>query len=145
MLKPDIGSLVGEWTYRSFVSNPDVSVDFNDLEFGRGTIAILDRPFGTVGGTIGGPGWSLSLSGSLNYGDPYSLRFQGTGVVGGEEWIYDYAGYVVKPWPNGVDQVPAMVGSVIRTIPHSGTSQGTVAPAGVVCCWTAVWSPPTAP
>ena len=138
---PNIGSLVGKWTYRSFLSDPDLATPFNDLEFGRGTISIVDAPMGVFSGTIGGPGWSLALNGSINYGDPYSVRFQGTGVVGGEEWIYDYAGYAVKPWPNGVNQIPAMVGSIVRTIPHSSGSGGT-APAGVVCSWIAVWQGP---
>ena len=135
---PNIGSLVGKWTYRSFLNDPDLSTQFNDLEFGRGTITIVEAPMGVFKGTIGGPGWSLDLNGSINYGDPYSVRFQGKGVVGGEEWIYDYTGYVLKAWPNGVNQVPAMVGSIIRTIPHSSGSGGT-APAGVVCSWIAVW------
>ena len=135
---PNIGSLAGKWTYRSFLNDPDLSTQFNDLEFGRGTITIVEAPMGVFKGTIGGPGWSLDLNGSINYGDPYSVRFQGKGVVGGEEWIYDYTGYLVKPWPNGVNQVPAMVGSIVRTIPHSSGSGGT-APAGVVCSWIAVW------
>ena len=116
---PDIGSLVGKWTYRSFLNNADLSVDFDKLEFGRGTIVIEDAPMGVLRGTIGGPGWSLNLNGSINYGDPYSLRFQGTGIVDGEPWVYDYSGYAIKPWPNGVNQVPAIVGSVVRTVTHS--------------------------
>ena len=138
---PNIGGLAGKWTYRSFLSDPDLSTEFNNLEFGRGTITIEEAPMGVLQGNIGGPGWSLDLNGSINYGDPYSVRFQGKGVVGGEEWIYDYIGYAIKPWPNGVNQVPAMTGSVVRTIPHaSGT--GGIAPAGVVCLWTAVWQGP---
>jgi 2-polyprenyl-6-methoxyphenol hydroxylase-like FAD-dependent oxidoreductase len=43
---------------------------------------------------------------------------------------YDYEGYLVTHWPNGVQQRPAIVGSVIRTISHSGGESGTVAPAG---------------
>ena len=115
---------VGSWTYRSLLNDPDVSTAFNSLEFGRGT--------------IGGPGWSLALKGSRAYGSPMQVRFQGTGVVSGEEWIYDYWGSLVPAWPNGVDQRPAIVGSVIRTIPHSGGSPGTVAPAGVVASFYAV-------
>jgi hypothetical protein len=65
-------------------------------------------------------------------------RFQGTGIVNGEQWIYDYEGYLVNHWPNGVQQRPAIVGSVIRTIPHSGGEPGTVAPAGVVASFYAV-------
>jgi hypothetical protein len=136
--KPNISSLVGIWTYRSFYNIPDLATAFNDLEFGRGTIRIEEAPFGVFVGSIYGPGWSLDLNGSINYGDPFSVRFQGKGVVGGEEWIYNYAGFVIRPWPNGVDQRPAIVGSIVRTIPHSGGVPGSVSPAGVVCSWFAV-------
>lgn len=53
-------------------------------------------------------GWQLNLKGSTTYGNPCTVRSQGTGVVGGEEWVYDYIGYVVRPWPNGVNQRMAM-------------------------------------
>lgn len=135
---PNIGSLAGKWTYRSFLNDPDVSTDFDALEFGRGTIVIAEAAMGVLAGTIGGPGWSLDLNGSINYGDPYCVRFQGRGVVSGEEWIYDYIGYVIKPWPNGINQVPAITGSVVRTKPHASGAGG-VSPAGVVCSFYAVW------
>lgn len=138
---PNIGSIAGKWTYRSFLNDPDISTAFDALEFGRGTITIAEAPMGVLAGTIGGPGWSLDLNGSINYGDPYCLRFEGRGVVGGEEWIYDYIGYVIKPWPNGINQVPAIAGSVVRTKPHSSGSGG-VSPAGVVCTFYAVWQGP---
>ena len=129
---------VGSWTYRSFLNDPDVSIDFDKLEFGRGTIVIKDAPMQILQGTIGGPGWSLALKGAREYGNPMHARFQGTGVVGGEKWIYDYDGYLVPHWPNGVGQQPAIVGSVIRTIPHPGDGAGVVNPAGVVCSFYAV-------
>jgi hypothetical protein len=135
---PNIGNLVGTWTYRSLLNDPDVSTGFDKLEFGRGNITVEDAPMGVFKGRIGGPGWSLDLNGAIGYGSPWSVRFQGKGVVDGEQWIYDYTGYVVPPWPNGVDQRPAIVGSVIRTIPHSGGGPGTVAPAGVVASFYAV-------
>jgi hypothetical protein len=108
------------------------------LEFGRGTITVEEAPMGVLQGTIGSPGWSLNLSGSINCGDPYCLRFQGNGIVNREEWIYDYIGYVIKAWLNGMNQRPAITGSIVRTIPHSSGSGG-IAPAGVVCSWIAVW------
>ena len=139
--KPETGSLVGTWTYRSLLNDPDLAMPFNNLEFGRAHIDLEAAPMGVLKGRIYGPGWALQLSGSINYGNPYTLRFQGRGSVGGEEWIYDYLGYVVLPWPNGIDQRPAIVGSIVRTIPHaSGT--GGVAPAGVVCSWYAVLADP---
>lgn len=135
--EPGNGILVGNWTYRSFINDPDLSTQFNDLEFGRGTIAIAASAMNEFSGTIGGPGWQLQLKGSTTYGNPFTVRFQGTGVVGGEQWIYDYIGYVVRPWPNGIEQRAAIVGSIVRTIPHSGGNGGTH-PAGVVASFIAV-------
>jgi hypothetical protein len=135
--KPEIGSLVGVWTYRSFLADPDLATAFNALEFGRGNIRVDDAPFGVFRGRIFDTGWALELSGSIQYGTPFQVRFQGKGVVGGEEWIYDYQGYVIAPWPNGVDQRPAIVGTIVRTIPHSSNGAA-IAPAGVVAQWIAV-------
>jgi hypothetical protein len=135
---PNIGNLTGTWTYRSFLNDPDVTTDFNALEFGRGNISVADAPLGVFKGRIFGPGWGLDLNGAIGYGNPWSVRFQGVGVVGGETWIYDYTGVVVPPWPNGIDQRPALVGSIVRTVPHASGAGG-VAPAGVVCSWIAVW------
>lgn len=129
--------LVGVWTYRSFLNDPDGSTSFNDLQFGLGNIRIDRSPMNEFKGLIYGPGWQLTLNGSTTYGNPFTVRFQGKGLVGGEEWIYDYEGYVVRPWPNGIDQRAAIVGSIVRTVPHSSGSGG-VSPAGVVCSWSAV-------
>lgn len=130
---------VGSWTYRSLLNDPDVNTQFNDLEFGRGTIVIEEAPEQVLRGTIGGPGWSLNLHGSRAYGSPMQVRFQGKGLVSGEEWIYDYIGWLVPVWPNSNDTLerPAIVGSVVRTIPHS-SGNGGVAPAGVVASFYAV-------
>jgi len=134
---PDI--LVGTWTYRSLLSNPDLSVDFNTLEFGRGNIRIDPAPMQQLNGLIYGEGWQLTLKGAITYGDPFTLRFQGKGVVGNAEWIYDYVGYLVRDWPNGIDQRPAIVGSIVRTIPHpTGPDGRSTAPAGFVAQWIAV-------
>jgi len=129
----------GSWTYRSLLNDPKIDTDFDDLEFGRATIVIKVAPFEQLVGTIGGTGWSLDLKGSRSYGDPMHVRFQGTGKVNNEPWVYDYTGYLVPSWPNGVGQVPAIVGSVIRTIPHSA-GQGQTAPAGQVGSFYAVKS-----
>lgn len=138
---PEIGPLTGLWTYRSLLENPNVDTAFNDLEFGRGQIEIVAAPSGIFRGRIFGPGWALQLNGSIAYGNPNSVRFQGRGVVGGEEWVYDYLGYLAPPWPNGVDQRPALSGSIVRTIPHKSGAGG-LAPAGVVAAWYAVLDQP---
>lgn len=132
----DQNVFVGKWSYRSWRNETDLSVEPNDLLFGSGTIEIVEAPMQILQGTIGGQGWQLELFGSRSYGNPMTVRFQGKGTISGAEWIYDYIGYLVPEWPNGVDQKTAMVGSIVRTIPHPSGS-GT-APAGVVCSWYAV-------
>jgi hypothetical protein len=101
---------VGRWTYRSFHNDPELSKEFNELRCGAGTL-VLDEPE-----------------------NPFALRFQGSGDIGGERWVYDYVGYLVPIWPNGVDQSAAIAGSVIRTIPHSNGQ----ARAGYVASFIAV-------
>lgn len=41
-------------------------------------------------------------------------------------------------WPNGVGQRQAIVGTVIRTLPHSGGQPSKAVPAGVVASFYAV-------
>jgi hypothetical protein len=134
---PDGHILLGSWSYRSFYNDPDLGTPLDALELGSGTITVQHAPMNEFRGVIGGEGWQLKLKGSTNYGNPFTVRFQGTGVIGGEEWIYDYVGYLALPWPNGVDQRPAMVGSIVRTLPHKSSSGG-ISPAGVVGSWFAV-------
>ena len=124
----------GSWSYRSFRNDPDLSKDFNDLRFGAGKLELTESEFGRLSGSLGGEGWNLNLVGGYTYGNPFSLRFQGSGEIGGEMWVYDYVGYLVPIWPNGVDQGPAIVGSVIRTVPHSSGQ----AKAGYVASFIAV-------
>jgi len=132
--KPLTSPFVGNWTYRSFINNPDLNTEFNDLAFGLGTIKIKSSAMEELTGTIGGEGWELKLNGSTSYGNPYTVRFQGVGTVNDETWVYDYIGYLIPRWPAGVNQRPAIVGSVIRTVAHS---KGKAA-AGVVASFIAV-------
>jgi len=130
----------GSWTYRSLLNDPDISTSFDKLQFGVGTLVIDNaQREELLTGTIGGPGWSLVLRGSRSYGSPSQIRFQGKGLVSGEEWIYDYIGWLVPVWPASSDALDrsAIVGSVTRTIPHS-SGNGGIAPAGVVASFYAV-------
>jgi hypothetical protein len=130
---------VGTWTYRSLLNDPEMDKNFDDLEFGRGDLVIAEADSQLLQGTIGGPDWSLTLHGSRGYGSPMQVRFQGTGQVKGELWVYDYIGWLVPVWPNSDAslQRPAIVGSVVRTVPHASSGGGT-APAGVVASFYAV-------
>src|SRR5205809_7756594 len=132
---------VGKWTYRSLLNDPDINQDFDKLEFGRGTLDIEEASPTVLKGTIGGPGWSLSLHGSFGFGSPMQVRFQGKGNVGGEPWAYDYLGWLVPAWPNSDTSLhtAAIVGSVVRTIPH-GNGSGAISPAGVVASFYAVFA-----
>lgn len=134
MSKPLTSPFVGNWTYRSFKNNPELGIPFNDLAFAEATIKIKASAMEDLVGTLGGEGWELKLNGSTAYGNPYTVRFQGVGIVNKETWVYDYIGYLVPRWPAGVDQRPAIVGSVTRTIAHSAGK----APAGVVASFIAV-------
>src|SRR5258708_32656765 len=89
---------VGNRTYRSLVNDPTGATAFNDLKFGEGTLVIEEARPELLEGMIGGQGWSLALHGSRSYGSPAQVRFQGKGLVGGEEWIYDYIGWLLPGW-----------------------------------------------
>lgn len=127
----------GTWTYRSLINNPDLSKDFNSLEFGRANLKLKALPTGVLSGEIGDTGWKLDIKGSIQLGTPATLWFQGSGTIGGAPWIYDYLCYLVPAIPNGIKQVPALVGSVTRAIAHPDGSGGT-SPAGVVASFYAV-------
>jgi hypothetical protein len=126
----------GIWTYRSLINNPDLSVEFNALEFGRANLLIETDSSGKLTGKIYDTGWELVLKGSIQFGCPSVLWFQGRGTVDGSPWIYDYLCYLVPFIPNGENQTQALVGSVTRVISHPDGRGGT-SRAGVVCSFYA--------
>ena len=133
----DIG---GKWTYRSFHNNSapvgddaDKALDliFAEAEF---TFEISGTE---LTGTIRWGHDGLDLKGTIQLASattPLSVQIVGTGRadIGTDGWEYDYNACLAHEWPNGIDQVPALVGSVIRAKPH-GTS-----PAGYVASFIAV-------
>jgi hypothetical protein len=130
----------GTWTYRSLKNDPKLGTDFDALEFGRANLEIVTTPDGQLTGRIYDTGWELKLYGGVQYGNPATLWFRGSGKVSGAEWIYDYLCYLT-PWiPEGVKQIPALTGSVTRAIPHPDGNGG-ISPAGVVCSFYAVKQP----
>lgn len=124
----------GTWTYRSFLNNPDQAIEPNQLLFGIGDLLLTQPEPCTIGGSLSGTGWSLKLEGNVSGVGVNQLRWQGRGQIGGEHWVYDYVGFVVPDWPNGVDQIDAIAGSIVRTEPHSGGQ----ATAGLVASWIAI-------
>jgi hypothetical protein len=154
--------LAGKWTYRSYLNRADVIVGDDpepavknlaailgqgstannaakalSLIFGEGVMT-FDPPSGnTVSGTFDmGGGFVLDLKGTtqtLGSGD-MTVELFGTGRAGTPtaNWEYDYRAFMTPKWPNGVNQIAALVGTVIRAKPHDG------APAGFVASFIAI-------
>ena len=131
---PDV--FAGTWTYRSFLNNPDPKVPFNDLEFAVADLIIQgDAGFGVLAGRLSFGADGLGLKGTITYGNPFTLRFQGTGDSAGTKgWVYDYLGFYAPTWPNGIDQRAAIIGTIVRTVTHSDGK----AKAGVTASFIAV-------
>jgi hypothetical protein len=127
---------IGSWTYRSFINDPDISKDFNALEFGRGELIIEHLAPEIFAGRLSfGDTYQFRLIGSSNFGFPCSVRFQGIGDTRDSfGQVYDYVGFFAPMWSNGADQRPALVGSVVRTVSHNGDR----AKAGIVGSWIAI-------
>jgi hypothetical protein len=64
---------VGSWAYRSFLNDPDLSKEFNDLRFGVGTLVLEEPDYGRLSGSLGGEGWNLDLVGGYTYGATKTL------------------------------------------------------------------------
>ena len=133
--------LAGKWTYRSFFNDPAMVGDDKqkalDLIFAEATFTfeISDtRLTGIIDWGSGG----LDLTGTVGADGQLTVQIVGMGRYGTqtEGWRYDYNGMLAYEWPNAVDQVPAVVGTVIRVNAH-----GPQSPAGVTASFIAVRQP----
>jgi hypothetical protein len=139
-------SLAGKWTYRSFLNDPaQVTTDPDTaaekllaLLFAEAVFTFEIPNDTTLTGAIDWDGGGLDLLGKISdHGGAPVVVIIGTGRAGTgtANWEYDYHGELAYQWPNGVNQVPAIVGNVIRAKPHNGN------PAGVVASFIAVKQP----
>jgi hypothetical protein len=141
--------IAGTWTYRSFINDPtpvgDVSKDPSKLVallFAEGELDIQDTQNNTFKGELNfGPGAIMDLTGAITPAaatSPLHIHVIGKGRPGTStaQFFYDYDGWLASTWPNGVGQVPVIVGSVIRVKSH-----GAGAPAGFVASFVAVKRP----
>lgn len=124
--------LSGEWRYRSFRNRSEHIENINDLLFGEAELELLVTADGDIDGYLRfGSLGRLKIDGKAEVeGRMTVLRFQGVGKeagLGTSGWVYDYIGWLVPEWENGVNQKPALVGSVIRTVDHGAAKAGTVA------------------
>jgi hypothetical protein len=124
--------VTGTWLYRSFINETTpVAGDAGKalgLIFGEGVLRIAADDIGQLKGTIEfGDDYVLDISGRLQQGaGPSTIVLRGTGRLGTGTagWLYDYQAFPAPTWPRGVDQKPALVGSVIRTVQHGGGRAG---------------------
>lgn len=133
-MPPDASMLVGKWTYRSYVNT--VSLVGNDKDkalaiiFGEGIYAFDPLSGNALTGTLDmGGGYVPDLKGAVTQSTPLFVAISGYGRAGTPTagWEYDYNASLAYQWPNGVNQRPALVGSVIRAKPHDGGAAGVVA------------------
>jgi hypothetical protein len=103
-----------------------------NLIFGEGVFT-FDPPTGNSlkGNFDMGGGYVLDLKGTMQVsasGD-ITVELFGTGRAGTktDNWEYDYRAVTTPKWSNGVNQVPTLVGTVIRAKPHDGGAAGVVA------------------
>jgi len=136
-------ALAGKWTYRSFLNDPTLIGDdpktaadnLLALLFAEAVFTFEIPTDTTLKGKIDWTGGGLDLQGTIRQGDGVPIvEIVGTGrpYTDTAGWEYDYHGQLAYPWPNGVNQVPAIVGNVIRAKPHGDN------PAGVVASFIAV-------
>ena len=140
----DSAELAGTWTYRSFHNDPNpVGGDPNKallLIFAE-AVFTFEIPSGTtLDGKLDWPGGGLDLQGTIELATkdrPLTVHIIGMGRpgTGTATWQDDYHANLAHWWPNGVDQVPALVGTVIRVKEHGGN------PAGYVASFVAVKQP----
>jgi hypothetical protein len=120
----------GTYVYRSLINNKSVQSDFNDLEFGRGTMHLIQTGSNIKGTFIMGPGYEMTMEGTVSAVNNYSfLRMTGYGIpdTATDKWVYDYFGMIDPIWPDAVAQIPTITGTVIRTVDHGGAKAGVTA------------------
>ena len=132
-------ALEGVWTYRSFVNAPapvgdDAEAALN-LIFGEGELTIRAAAEGADGFaaelSFGGDA-VMDLAGGFTAGrdgGPAVIRARGTGRAGSPvaDFVYDYIFFAVAPWPDGLGQRQALVGTVMRAADHGSAKKGAVA------------------
>ena len=123
----------GSWTYRSLLNDADWKLPFNQLQFASAVMDLKIVGKDSIAGILywaDNPKRGLNITGKYYYQDTvtcYSLIGTGTTALGTAGWQYDYKGYIVPQWTNGVKQADVLVGSTVRTKPHNGAPAGFVA------------------
>lgn len=124
------GFFTGSWTYRSLINAP-MNTPFADLEFATAVMRFQRTAGDSIFGILDmGPGWALNLKGkttTCNGSTTFYIQGDGVPNTNTANWQYNYQGYIVPKWRNGVGQVETCVGSVIRAKPHGNAKAGMTA------------------
>lgn len=130
-------NLTGAWHYRSFINDPtpiSTAAEALALIFGEGDLTITAAsPQAGFHATLSFGGNSvMDLVGTVVAGDanhPLVANVKGHGRPNTPvaDFNYDYIFYAVPAWPAGVNQRPALVGTVIRAADHGTSKKGFVA------------------
>ena len=120
----------GNWTYRSLYNAP-AGTPFPNLEFATAVMRFKRHAGDSIFGVLDmGTGFALNLKGKLTTcNGSTTFYIQGSGVPNSNtaNWEYDYQGYIVPKWKNGISQTDACTGSVIRAKPHGNAKAGQTA------------------
>lgn len=105
------------------MSNPDIEVEFDDLEFGRGELLVEYVCWGKfVGRLVLGDDYELRLTGTIDPGDPPTISLEGFGDASESNGLhYQYFGCVMPLWPHDPRKRPTIVGTVTRAAPKEGS------------------------
>jgi len=120
-------TLAGTWAYQSYQNIEEQTV------FGAGTFTFTTPSPDTIQGTLDmGDDLVLDLEGTVTAASgnaPLTVHIVGNGrpKTKTDGWEYDYHGFLGYMWPNGVDQVPSLVGTIVRAKPHDGGAAGVTA------------------
>jgi hypothetical protein len=127
---PFTRELSGLWTYRSFLNDPkllyptapptlpELILQEALVELGTPTSTTLQGGIDWLGRgdfVLDLRGWNQPVG-----DEPSKFGIVGTGRPGTntEGMEYHYEGHLTPKWPNGINQVPALVGSLIRGKPN---------------------------
>jgi hypothetical protein len=134
-------NLNGKWTYRSYHNNPDPS---EDDRWGIYELSLEQNGYGILQGKLdsGDPDEVYMIEGNIdnnrsedydNHDKCFNIKMSATGSTKQTEGhIYKYQGQLIPRWPEGKNQVTAIIGTVIRTKYPNNPSQ-----EGIVGCFVA--------
>lgn len=143
-MSADFEVISGDWIYRSFYNTTEPVTTLDQILFGEGDLTLSVKADGFFqNSTLSfGTDYPMNVFGqAIHVHDNafslprIALEMKAFGVEGTKTagWIYEYRGYLLPTWYNGIDQATAIAGTVIRVVEH-----GPQSPAGVVASFVAV-------